>query len=83
MVEGCSPSEREEHKMKNTNNFIKTRTCPICGAIYKRHPALSRKDNKTHICPDCGTREALTAMGISKEEQDKIIKNIHKFEGNQ
>ena len=69
--------------MKNTNNFIRTRTCPFCGAVYKGRPALSRKDNKTHICPDCGTREALTAMGISKEEQDKIIKNIHKFEGNQ
>ena len=83
MVEGYCPSEREEHKMKNTTTCIKQRMCPLCGTIYNRHPALSRKDNKTHICPDCGTREALTAMGISKEEQDKIIQNIHKFEGNQ
>ena len=31
--------------------------CPICGKSYL-HPALSRRDNKTEICPDCGTAEA-------------------------
>jgi transcription elongation factor Elf1 len=53
----------------------KTRTCPICGRTYNDYPALSRKDNKTYICPECGTREALEILGISREEQDKIIKN--------
>jgi hypothetical protein len=43
---------------------------------YKGHPAISRKDNSTPICPTCGTREALESMGISKEEQDKIINAI-------
>lgn len=35
--------------------------CPICGETYKGYPAISRKDNKTKICPDCGTAEALDA----------------------
>ena len=33
--------------------------CPKCGNEYDRLLALSRRDNKTMICDDCGTREAL------------------------
>lgn len=32
--------------------------CPICGEHYNGHPAISRKDNKTKICPNCGVGEA-------------------------
>ncbi len=53
------------------------RICPKCGNEYIGRPALSREDNATPICPDCGTREALISMGISVEEQDKIIDVIH------
>ena len=35
------------------------RTCPKCGRTYTERPALSRYDNNTLICPDCGTREEL------------------------
>jgi transposase len=36
------------------------RICPRCGRKYDRNfSALSRMDNKTWICPDCGTVEAL------------------------
>lgn len=35
--------------------------CPKCGYEYTGRPALSRKDNRTEICPDCGMREALNA----------------------
>ena len=52
------------------------RICPKCGKTYKGHPAISRDDNETPICPTCGTREALESIGISKEEQDRIIKVI-------
>ena len=54
------------------------RTCPKCGCIYTERPALSRTDNETLICPDCGTREALESIGISKEEQDTIVSIIHR-----
>ena len=38
--------------------------CTRCGCTYQGLPALSRVDNETLICPDCGTREAqLTANG--------------------
>ena len=56
---------------------IVVRTCPICGKQYSEHPALSRVDGTTLICPDCGTREALESIGVSKEEQDKILGIIH------
>ena len=35
------------------------RICPECGKEYSSRPALSRKDNKTMICPKCGMMEAL------------------------
>lgn len=54
-----------------------TRTCPICGKEYREYPAQSRKDNAM-ICPDCGTREALESIGVSKQEQDKILEIIHR-----
>ena len=39
------------------------------------------KDNMTLICPDCGTREALTEIGVAAEEQEQIIEIIHKCKG--
>ena len=52
--------------------------CPKCGCSYPERPAISRVDNQTVICPDCGTREALESIGISAEEQEKIISIIHR-----
>jgi len=55
---------------------IKTAVCPLCGQSYNEPPALSREDNKTLICPECGTRQALQSMGVSPEEQEHIIETI-------
>lgn len=33
--------------------------CPSCNKEYNTPPAISRRDNKTYICSNCGTREAL------------------------
>lgn len=41
------------------SNFEPYPVCPICHKDYANAPALSRKDNKTEICPACGTKEAL------------------------
>ena len=57
---------------------IKIRTCPICGTAYRGHQAISRTDNETPICSDCGTRQALTSIGIDAEEQEKILDAIHR-----
>lgn len=60
------------------NNVIRISVCPRCGRTYSEHPALSRVDNETLICPDCGTREALESIGVGVEEQDSIIETIHR-----
>lgn len=54
------------------------RMCPKCGNSYTGHSALSRADNMTLICPDCGTREALETLGVDKDEQQLIINAIHR-----
>ncbi len=61
----------------------RSRICPLCGQVYNGHPALSRTDNKTMICPDCGTLEALKSIGVSDEESEKILSIIHKRIGEQ
>ena len=37
----------------------KENKCPRCDKEMKEDPALSRRDNKTDICSDCGQVEAL------------------------
>ena len=59
------------------DNIREIKTCPLCGKPYTGHPALSRTDNETLICPDCGTRQALESMGVPAEEQEKILSIIH------
>ena len=51
--------------------------CPKCGKVYSEPPALSRTDNKTLICPDCGLREAFASVGATEEEQERAVKVIH------
>lgn len=61
-------------------------TCPICGKVFTDPPALSRKDNKTQICPDCGTFEALeayyNAMGKPQEELEKAKATVREMMAN-
>lgn len=62
--------------MKN-ENLRHGGICPECGQHYVGVPALSRKDNESLICPDCGIRQSLDSIGVSLEEQEKILKAIH------
>ena len=41
---------------------MEKKICPECRKEYNSRPALSRKDNKTMICPKCGTKEALDTV---------------------
>jgi|GEM_PF-1010056 len=43
--------------------------CPKCGNEYKERPAISREDNKTKICPDCGMFEALQVQEKAEIER--------------
>lgn len=60
------------------NNIIRISVCPRCRQAYHEHSALSRLDNKTLICPDCGTREALDSIGVKPDEQEQILAAIHR-----
>lgn len=57
---------------------IMNRTCPVCGREYLEVPALSRIDNTTLICPDCGVREALNSIGVAEAEQEEILGILHR-----
>lgn len=59
------------------DNIRQIRVCPLCGKTYGEAPALSRTDNETLICPDCGTRQALESIGIDAEERERILSIIH------
>lgn len=51
------------------------RICPKCGREFERLLALSRTDNKTMICDECGTMEALDSLPhetLSPQERTKI-----------
>ena len=56
------------------------RVCPVCGRSYTDVPAISRLDNATMICPDCGIRQALESLGCDLEEQDAIMEIIKAYE---
>lgn len=36
-----------------------TPKCSKCRKNYVGYPALSREDNETEICPECGVKEAI------------------------
>jgi predicted nucleic-acid-binding Zn-ribbon protein len=65
--------------MNDNISIFPVHTCPKCGLAFTGIPALSREDNTTLICPDCGIREALASIGIGMEETEKILKIIHKY----
>jgi len=55
------------------------KVCPLCKNEYEGYPALSRKDNKTEICSDCGVVEALSDyMDLEKQ---KVMNDIAKIDG--
>lgn len=61
-----------------SQNIARIKICPYCGQRYTEPSAMSRKDNTTAICPDCGTREALTSIGVAADEQEQILDTIHR-----
>ena len=52
-----SKEELEKEPMPYDNTTPKK--CPSCGNWFLSYPALSRRDNSTYICPDCGVKEAM------------------------
>lgn len=69
----------EEKERKEKDDLI-MRVCGKCGRKYTGHPALSREDGVTMVCPECGTRESLRYLGLSEEEQEEILETMRKYE---
>lgn len=44
--------------------MIEKRICPLCGKTYREHPAISRAKGQEEICPECGTKQALTQFSM-------------------
>jgi len=58
------------------------RLCIRCNKSYNELPAISRRDNKTEICSECGNEEAyVDYYGLKKipEEQQKRELTFRKF----
>ena len=53
--------------------------CPECGKEFTERPAVSRVDNTTLICPDCGIRQALASIGVDPSEREEIVGIIHQY----
>lgn len=47
--------------------------CHKCKQKYTQHPAISRKDNKTKICPICGIKEVLMQFIQSKKKNKEFV----------
>lgn len=47
---------------KEITDLQKQQICPRCGKSMNGFPAISRKDNKTEICSQCGQDEAMEAF---------------------
>ena len=58
-------------------NTLSETICSICGKAYCDYPALSRTDNKTGICPDCGVVQGLEACGVDAETIKTVLQAIH------
>ena len=53
--------------------------CPICKKEITTFPALSRVDNKTDICSDCGLTESLESwLGKGHPQIDELSIELKK-----
>ena len=59
------PIDEKEYQAWVLDNDL-GKVCPKCNKVYTLEPALSRRDNKTHICPECGVAEAMEDFQKSK-----------------
>ncbi len=47
--------------------------CPTCNKIMQGYPAISRADNKTEICSECGVKEAISQFKKYEKPKMKTI----------
>lgn len=57
-----------KYKKINNNDLEILPVCPFCQKAYYDPPAISRIDNKTKICPNCGIHEAIFNFIINEQK---------------
>ena len=72
-IKQAEPIKLEILISENSGN---SNTCPICNKELGQYPAISRKDNKTEICSNCGTLEALEAFYKANKEKEDEQKEV-------
>lgn len=56
---------------------INLKSCPRCQKEYQKLDALSRRDNETMICSDCGNDEAYFDMYVAKiSKKEKFASRV-------
>ncbi len=60
-------NKNNNEEMQDSDNIIyfnnikddnkSKKICPSCKKVYTEYPAISRKDNKTLMCSECGMKE--------------------------
>ena len=65
-------NKNNNEKMQDSDNIIyynnikddnkSKKICPSCKKVYTEYPAISRKDNKTLICSECGMKSQIYAI---------------------
>ena len=53
--------------------MIKEWNCPRCKKAVTCHPGTSRRDNKTKICSECCTEEAIFDFHVAMAKEKKKI----------
>lgn len=61
----------EENRAANEKKI-----CPRCGKTYTGFPAISRYDNETEICSECGTDEAMIQFMGGELENPHVFDNF-------
>lgn len=57
-----------------TYKILELQRCPKCKKEFTEYPALSRNDNKTEICPECGVKEAVEAFSRNRLAKQSKVK---------
>ena len=68
--------ELEKLPKSLTYKILEVQRCPKCKKEFTEYPAISREDNETEICPECGVREALEAYYKATRKQGGFFFNV-------
>lgn len=83
MLHACNDEKQKKELLDLVFELLDSqdvyKVCPICGDEYKEEPAISRKDNKTQICPKCGIMEALESAGVDEATMEEIKGMVNSY----